>query len=166
MTAEIHRHLADLIEQYGRAKNKKWDSGKFRGIKALSATEKGNIAEDFTVWMGECYGHAAHKNASKRGEWDVKIARTTLEVKMATEDVHGKFQFNGIRYDTKYDLLMVIGISPDDVMFNLYKRKDLMDLPLVNMQKGTNATYKLTRNPGELFSPHKFGEVFAARAQT
>lgn len=157
-------HLIDLISQYKERKNKKWEAGRFRGIKALSTTEKGDVAEDFAVWLGKHYGFAAEKHESKRGQWDVKISNITLEVKVATEDIHGCFQFNGIRYDTKYDRLLVIGISPDRVLFNAYPRRDLMDMPLARMARGTNATYKLTRRPNDLLELNHFQGYFSGKS--
>lgn len=153
-------HLAQLIAKYHAAKNTRWDRGKFVAIKSLSTTEKGNIAEDFAVWLAQHHGHQAKRHQSRRGEWDIKIADKTLEVKTATQDINGNFQFNGIRYDTKYDLLLVVGVLPDSVLFNIYPRKDLMDMPLVNMAKGTNATYKLTRQPSQLRPLSEFPDFF------
>ena len=161
--SEPEKHQASLIAEYAEAAGQeKWSSGQFRLIKTLSTSHKGNIAEDFAVWLAQWHGLAAEKHPSKRGQWDVQIAGVTLEVKVATEDVGGSFQFNGIRYDTKYDQLLVVGISPDRVLFNIYPRRNLMDMPLVRMAKDTNSAFKLTRKPEQLRElgdfPGCFGE--------
>ncbi len=153
-------YLKRLIEQYHADKSTRWDSGRFIAIKALSPTEKGNIAEDFAMWLGEQNGFETERHTSRRGQWDVRIAGRTLEVKAATQDISGNFQFNGIRYDTRYDLLLVIGISPNRVLFNIYPRSDLMDMTLVSMARGSNATYKLTRTLTQLRPLDEFPNFF------
>ncbi len=152
-------YLKKLIA--GSASPQKWARGPFIGIKVLSPTEKGNIAEAFVVRLAQRYNLKAAPHESKRGEYDVMVAGKKLEVKMASEDVKGKFQFNGIRYDTKYDMLCVIGISPDDVRFNIYPKSEVTtNLTLVAMQKNTNATYKLTRKKAELLDLAEFPKFF------
>ena len=79
---------------------------------------------------------------------------------MATQDVNGAFQFNGIRYDYPADLIMVLGIAPDDVWFNLYARRDLVDLTLVSMRKNSNSDFKLTRTPAQLLPVQQFRTRF------
>lgn len=154
-------YLAKLIADTARVSSRKWAKGRFIAIKALSSTEKGNIAEAFVAWLARHHGLKAAPHESKRGEYDVMVAGKKLEVKMASEDVSGNFQFNGIRYDTKYDMLCVIGISPDEVRFNIYtKSKVTTDLTLVAMQKNTNATYKLTRKKTELLDLAEFPNFF------
>ena len=153
-------YLAKLIADTTQASDQKWAKGRLVGIKALSATEKGNIAEDFVVWLAQCYNLKAEPHESKRGEYDVLVADKKLEVKMASEDVSGNFQFNGIRYDTRYDFLCALGISPDQALFNIYPRAQLLNLPLVPMQKGANATFKLTRKKSELLDLSEFPNFF------
>ena len=154
-------YLAKLIADTVQGSPQKWAKGRLVGIKALSATEKGNIAEAFVVWLARHHGLEAAPNESKRGEYDVMVAGKKLEVKMASEDVSGNFQFNGIRYDTKYDMLCVIGISPDEVRFNIYPKSEVTtNLTLVAMQKNTNATYKLTRKKAELLDLAEFPKFF------
>ena len=154
-------YLAKLIADTVQGSPQKWAKGRLVGIKALSSTEKGNIAEAFVVWLARHHGLEADPHESKRGEYDVMVAGKKLEVKMASEDVSGNFQFNGIRYDRKYDMLCVIGISPDDVRFNIYPKSEVTtDLTLVAMQKNTNATYKLTRKKSELLDLAEFPKFF------
>ncbi|MDA8006990.1 MAG: hypothetical protein MPJ81_02130 [Gammaproteobacteria bacterium] len=157
---EPEEHLISLIDKHVLAKSDKWGSGRFRLIKTLSTSHKGDIAEEFAVWLAKWHGFDAEKHKSKRGQWDVRIAGVTLEVKVATEDIGGSFQFNGVRYDTKYDRLLVVGISPDRALFNIYPRRDLMDMPLVRMAKGTNSAFKLTRKAEQLRDLSEFPGFF------
>ena len=157
--------LATLIDDYARSKSQRWDTGRFRAIKALSATEKGNIAEDFVQWLGKYNGFEAERHPSRRGPWDVRVAGFTIEVKMATQDVNGAFQFNGIRYDYQVDLIFVLGIAPDEVWFNLYARRDLFDLTLVSMRKDSNSDFKLTRTPEQLLPVQGFKARFEEKTR-
>ena len=153
-------YLAKLITDTVHGPSDRWAKGRLVGIKALSPTAKGNIAEAFVVWLAQYYNLKAEPHESKRGEYDVMVAGKKLEVKMASEDVSDKFQFNGIRYDTRYDFLCVLGISPDEVSFNIYPRAELLSLPLAPMQKGANASYKLTRKKSELLDLAEFPKFF------
>ena len=153
-------YLAELIADTAHGSSQKWAKGRLVGIKALSSTEKRNIAEAFVVWLARYYNLKAAPHESKRGEYDVMVADKKLEVKMASEDISGKFQFNGIRYDTRYDFLCVLGISSDQVLFNIYPRSELLNLTLVSMQKGANASYKLTRKKSELLDLSEFPNFF------
>lgn len=152
--------LDELIAHYVAARNQQWEIGRFSAIKPLTPTEKGNIAEDFVEWLGQRMGLPTERPESRRGEWDVSIGGTAIEVKVATLDVHGMFQFNGIRRDYNYDLLVVVGIAPSDVWLNVYAKDDLDGLTLVPMQRNTNATFKLTRSPDDLEHPSRFAELF------
>ena len=75
------------------------------------------------------------------------------------------FQFNGIRLDYRYDLLAVVGISPDDVWLNIYTKGELGGLKLVPMQKNTNDIFKLTRSPDDLENPSRFAEIFRRKSK-
>ncbi len=81
---------------------------------------------------------------------------------MASEDVDGNFQFNGIRHDTKYDILCVLGIKPEQIYFNLYSISQLKNLQLTPMARGTSTLFKLTRTPALLLPITKFKSAFAA----
>lgn len=157
--------LCELIAQCVATRNQRWDIGRFRAIKLLTPTEKGNIAEDFVEWLGQNIGFRTERPESRRGEWNVSIGGTTIEVKGATQDVNGMFQFNGIRLDYRYDLLAVVGISPDDVWLNIYTKGELGGLKLVPMQKNTNDIFKLTRSPDDLENPSRFAEIFRRKSK-
>ena len=45
-------------------------------------------------------------------------------------------------------------------MFNIYTRAELLNMTLVSMQKGANASYKLTRKKSELRDLSEFPNFF------
>ena len=162
MTQE-ENYLRQLIaHRLSDPKQEKWTRGAFKDIKALPTTQIGQIAEDFVLYLGEQAGHEVSRPESRRGEYDVAIGGKRFEVKGATEDASGYFQFNGVRTDTKFDFLLVIGVAPDAALFNAYRRKDLLDMSLVSMRKGANSDFKLTRAPAKLRSIGEFNVVIAA----
>ena len=148
--------LANLIAEGLRA-GAKWTNSRFAGITQIPTTNRGEVAEKFAAALLREIGYAdAEQKDNRRGQWDVKAGGQTFEVKMASEDIGGAFQFNGIRYDTQYDLLLVVGVAPDDILFRVFQRRELIDLPLTPMAKGTSGTYKLTRRREQLLTIDEF----------
>ena len=103
----------------------KWADKPLYLIKILANTSKGDLVEDFVTEYSNALGFTAVKNPTRQGDYDVKINNQKFEVKMATEDVSGNFQFNHIRYDYKYDWLLCIGVSPNEILFQVYSKGDL-----------------------------------------
>ena len=75
-----------------------------------------------------------------------------VEVKCATEDVNGSFQFNGLRTDSHYTHCFLLGVAPNTLYFRFVQKKELDGplYPLVSMQAGANASFKLTRRIGTI----------------
>ena len=149
MEEQAHAILIRLLAEM--TPHSKWTDAKFAGIKAIANTNVGQVGERFALEALGALGYAAEANPSPRGEWDIRADGKTMEVKCASEDVGGSFQFNGVRYDTRYDLLLVVGVAPDDILFRFYRRRELLAMTLVPMAKGVAGSYKLTRRPTQLF---------------
>lgn len=161
MPDDHERLLLDILEAAWGRRDAKWRERPFEIAKLMSTTEKGNAVEDFAAALFRQTGQTdVERHHSRRGDWDIRVGGTTFEVKCATMDTGGNFQFNGIRYDTKYDRLLVIGIAPDAVYFDIYRKQAIIDLPLVPMRKGSNSDFKLTRPPSKLRRIAEFGRVF------
>ena len=128
-------------------------------MKKISATKKGNIAEDFLEKTLRFIGYQnIEVKKGRRGDWDVSLEnKVFFEVKIATEDIHSSFQFNGIRYDTQYTHLFCLGITPNDIKYLIVEKKLLGLCPykLVSMAKGSNSAFKLTQ---KLENLKKFAE--------
>ena len=83
----------------------------------------------------------------------MRIEGASFELKTATEDVHGSFQFNHIRYHRPYDALLCLGITPENILFDAWSKAEVVTGRagrLVSMDKGSSATHKLTRRRGQL----------------
>lgn len=131
----------------------KWEGKPLYGIKILANTSKGDLIEDFVTEYSNALGLSAIRNPTRQGDYDVKIGGRKFEVKMATEDLTGNFQFNHIRYDYRYDYLLCIGISPSEILFQVYRKGDLAEGragTLVSMGRGQNSSFKLTKAKRDL----------------
>jgi hypothetical protein len=140
--------------------NPKWNQGDFIGIKTVSNTKVGSIGQDFIE--GLCNALSITCNFPLRenntrmtqSPWDIEICGVKFELKTATEDTNGSFQFNHLRYHRPYDAVLCLGVTPNKLYFGLWSKADVVTGKagnLVTMEKGANASYKLTKKPSNLF---------------
>ncbi len=146
----------DSIKKFPNAE--KWVGAEFAGIKTASNTSVGNIGEDFVLNYSKSLGFDA-VISDTRTSWDIKINGICYELKTATEDVHEKFQFNHFRTHRKYDAAICLGVSPNDLFFCVLTKSELLQKPLVSMEKGANASYKWTLPRSELWPIKKFKQM-------
>ena len=155
---EILKRIAD-----SKSKLDKWDGSTFGFIKRLPTSNIGEIGEEFILELCKMFiDNNAELNPKSRDEFDIKILNKKVEIKTATEDTSGSFQFNGIRYHRKYDYLLVLGISPDTIYFNFYTAADVKSQKignLVSMEKGAVGSQKLTRKKAQLHEISHFEKI-------
>jgi len=75
-------------------------------------------------------------------------ARDKVEVKTAGLGANGGFQFNHVRLDKDYRWLILLGVCPDDVLFDYYEKAQVIDGSagsLVNMAEGQEVTAKIAK---------------------
>ncbi|CAA6817913.1 MAG: Unknown protein [uncultured Sulfurovum sp.] len=138
----------------------KWDTGDYSGIKTISNLKVGNVGEAFIVKVCHDLG-IDYTIPTDKGPWDIVINGIKFEVKTATEDVNGSFQFNHIRYHREYEAVLCLGISPTSLQFNLWSKADIVTGKagrLVSMEKNANASYKLTKRKNTLYEIELFKE--------
>ena len=136
----------------------KWADKDFFRLKLASSTEKGNIAEDFFKTMLNTGGHQnVEIPEDRRGPYNVRLRSGNkiidFGVALATQDTNNNFQFNGIRLDTEYDYLFCLGILPEATKFLMVPKLWLNsrnDYRMVEMAKGGDITFKLTRKEAQL----------------
>ena len=83
----------------------------------------------------------------------MEIEGRKFEVKTASEDISGAFQFNHVRLDRNYDYLLCFGIRPESLTFNAWKKGVLSEGvagTLVRMAEGQSVTHKLTKSPEQM----------------
>jgi hypothetical protein len=139
----------------------KWNSARFGKIKIISNTKVGTVGQLFVEKICEKLKLKFENPKNKEGKntsqspWDLKIEDITFEIKAATEDVNGSFQFNHLRYHRDYEAVLCIGIAPNDVYFNIFSKKQISSGEagkLVTMEKAGEASYKLTKKKEKLFT--------------
>lgn len=137
-----------------------WLGERFEAMKLASATEKGNLAENFLAKLIESLGYSnVEVIPGRRGDYDVGVGRGArkkrLEVKLATQDTSRNFQFNGIRHDTNYTHLFCLGVMRETIRYLMIRKEWLTtkrdQYHLVSMTRGANATFKLTRSVEGMF---------------
>lgn len=156
LNQQIKQLFINSLEKYPNSS--KWFSGDFIGIKTVSNTNVGNVGEDFILNYCKLLGLSAEKSPN-RTSWDIKINGITYELKTATEDVHGKFQFNHFRTHRQYEAAICLGVSPNEIKFDVLTKAELLKKPLVSMEKNANASFKWTRAKKDLIDITKFKEM-------
>lgn len=125
-----------------------WEGKRFKPVKILSSGDKGLLGEELLHRLLQRIGYQPEIQKGRRGEWDVKVegkkGEAKFEVKVATQDTSGSHQFNGIRLDTEYSHLFLLGIGFDKLGYKIIDKRDFGGYSLTPMQKGTNSTFKLT----------------------
>jgi len=149
------------------ADHTKWNGAPFEKIKKISNTKVGDVGQDFLERVCgelgfECIFPENKKGRrAKQSPWDVQINGVKFELKTASEDVSGSFQFNHIRYHRNYEGVICIGVSPDSIYFDIWSKAEVATGKagtLVSMEKGANASYKLTKRPTQLKPIANFAE--------
>jgi len=143
----------------------KWDNQPLLLIKIMANSTKGDLGELFITRYCKALGMTVADKASRLGDYDVKINGDEFEVKMATEDINGNFQFNHIRYDYDYDWILCLGVAPAEIVFDIFSKSDLVTKKagkLVSMGRGQNSSFKLTKRKSTLHPIEKFKERMLA----
>lgn len=150
------------------ADNPKWKEGNFVDIKTVSNTKVGSVGQDFIESLCAALSIACKFPVNEDGKrltqspWDIDILDVKFELKTATEDTGGKFQFNHLRYHRSYDAVLCLGVTPNELYFGLWSKADVATGKagnLVSMEKGANASYKLTKKPAGLMPIADFEQV-------
>jgi len=84
---------------------------------------------------------------------DMQIAKHPFEVKTASLGANGTFQFNHVRMDRMYEHLLCLGICPEQIVFNMWRKGDVAEGKagsLVRMAEGQSVTYKITKRLSEM----------------
>ncbi len=154
---DAHDLLRQVLESH--SDTDKWVGEPFEKIKRVSNSKVGEVGEDFVAKLCDKFGLSYEFPTNQKGRrsrqnpWDMRIEDAELEVKTASEDVNGSFQFNHFRYQREYRGAVCIGISPGDIFVGAWTKAELTTGRaghLVSMERGGSASYKLTKKPDSL----------------
>ncbi len=149
----IYKKFLQMLNQFEQQilAESHWGGERFEKVKGvMSNTHIGELGENFVeeLLKESKKFNVVERPPSKRGEYDIMVDGIKFEIKTATMDISMAFQFNGIRYDTKYDYLLLFGISPTDLYYKIVK--NVRDIKMVSMAKNSNASFKHTVKPSDL----------------
>lgn len=145
--------LLDVIREH--TPKSKWTNATLAPFRGVANTNRGDIGEDFLFRYLTHFGLSVERSASRVESWDMEIEGRRFEVKTASEDTSGAFQFNHIRLDRKYEYLLCLGIRPEEIRFGVWRKGEVSEGDagtLVRMAEGQSVTHKLTK-PAERLQP-------------
>ena len=143
--------MLEVIEEHTPAS--KWTGATLEPFRQVANTNRGDIGEEFVARYLNQFEIPVIGSASRIYPWDLDIAGLKFEVKTASEDSGGSFQFNHIRLDRGYDYLLCLGIRPEEILFNGWRKGDVSEGAagsLVRMAEGQSVTHKLTKRPQDM----------------
>ncbi len=129
-----------------------WRDSPLIGYRLLGNTNRGAIGEEFIRRYLEQHGIKT-SNGGRTSRTDLRIESHPFEVKTASLGANGTFQFNHVRLDRNYSYLLCLGICPDRLVFNMWRKGDVAENKagtLVRMAEGQAVTYKLTKKVGDM----------------
>ena len=129
-----------------------WQGSKLAGYRQLGNTNRGQIGEDFVRRYLDAAGVDV-SNGTRTAPTDLVIEGQRFEVKTASLGANGTFQFNHVRLDRDYNYLLCLGICPDKIVFNAWRKGIISEGgagSLVRMAEGQSTTHKLTKRLAEM----------------
>ena len=131
-----------------------WTGSPLEGYRYLGNTNRGEIGEEFIRRYLARFGIHV-RNGSRAARTDMEIAGHRFEVKTASLGANGTFQFNHLRHDRNYRYLLCLGICPNAVVFNIWRKGEIAEGgagTLVRMAEGQGVTYKLTKKLDDMLA--------------
>ena len=125
-----------------------WLTSPLRAYRDLGNTNRGEIGEEFIRRYLKAAGIDVGKKGNRTSITDMNIAGHRFEVKTASLGAKGTFQFNHVRLDRNYEYLLCLGICPNKIVFNMWRKGDVAEAKagsLVRMAEGQAVTWKLTK---------------------
>ena len=159
--------MNNVVSGYGNAA--KWRKAPLGDVKLLSNTHVGNAGQDFIREWCQAEGISWKDAPSKQSSWDAEIDGKRYEIKTATEDTNDNFQFNHIRHHRDYDGVLCLGIAPNAILFGIWTKAEIATGKagnLVTMDKGSSATFKLTKKKADLLPIKQFKQTIQAAGES
>ncbi len=143
--------MLEVIQEH--TPTSKWFGATLEPFRQVANTNRGDIGEEFIFRYLSNSGITVGKGVSRIEAWDLEVGSLKFEVKTASEDRGGSFQFNHIRLDRNYDYLLCLGIRPEEILFNGWRKGEVSEGDagsLVRMAEGQSVTHKLTKRPRDM----------------
>lgn len=130
-----------------------WIDSPLLGYRELGNTNRGEIGEEFIRRYLRAVDIEVADKGNRAAITDLQIATHHFEVKTASLGANGTFQFNHVRLDRKYEYLLCLGICPQEIVFNMWRKGDVAENKagtLVRMAEGQAVTWKLTKKLSDM----------------
>ena len=124
-----------------------WRDSPLARYRMLGNTNRGAIGEEF-IRRYLALNDIEVGNGGRASPTDLQVGNLRFEVKTASLGANGTFQFNHVRMDRDYDYLLCLGICPNQVVFEMWRKGAVAENRagrLVRMAEGQAVTYKLTK---------------------
>ena len=147
--------LVSIIKEH--APEDIWQDSTLIGYRMLGNTNRGEIGEEFIRRYLTQNGLEV-SNGNRTSKTDVRVNRLKFEIKTASLGANQTFQFNHVRLDRDYDYLLCLGICPNEVVFNIWRKGVVAENragKLVRMAEGQSVTYKLTKKLSDMMEISK-----------
>ena len=145
-----------------------WQGSPLIGYRMLGNTNRGEIGEEFIRRYLAQHGIKTN-NGNRASRTDFRIGDLRFEVKTASLGANGTFQFNHVRLDRMYAYLLCLGVCPDRLVFNMWRKGEVAEHKagtLVRMAEGQAVTYKLTKKLDDMADieglPTRIGEALSS----
>lgn len=129
----------------------KWVGSKYIAVKESSTTAKGVFGQNYTNDLLNEMGIKSEIINGGIGDFDLEIEKSVkIEHKLATEDTHESFQFNGFMKRADFDFAFCLGVSPNELYFKVIT-KDRVNKLTTHMYKKGGDGFKYTEKKKNMF---------------
>lgn len=152
--------MVDIIKDH--SPENIWRESPLHAYRDLGNTNRGEIGEEFVRRYLTVAGITVSPKGNRAAITDLQIAGRQFEVKTASLGAKNTFQFNHVRLDRHYEYLLVLGVCPLEIVFNLWRKGDVAEGKagtLVRMAEGQAVTWKLTKRLSTMLPIEKLPEM-------
>jgi len=143
-----------------------WTGTPMESFRRLGPTNRGEAGERFMQRFLVPLGVRV-ENGTRTDETDWKIEGKRSEVKTASLGTNDTFQFNHVRLDHDYAILVATGVCPSDIVCDAWLKSEVAAGKagkLARMARGQSVTYKITRPLGKMRPIHHLPAIIRALA--
>lgn len=131
---DVKKTLREVAE--GDSIAKIWENKKYGDIQRITNPKKGDLGEKFMKKWFEMFGYPCDISGRirKRGGDNIDLLvrldkdseKERVEVKLASLDIGGKYQFNWIPIKNDYALIVFLGINPENIYLSIKTKKEII----------------------------------------
>ncbi|MYA67237.1 MAG: hypothetical protein F4Y22_08290, partial [Gammaproteobacteria bacterium] len=103
-----------------------WQDSPLAEYRMLGNTNRGEIGEEFVRRYLRTFNFDVG-NGNRTSRTDLQVNGRAFEVKTASLGAKGTFQFNHVRLDREYEYLLCLGICPNELRFNIWRKGEVAE---------------------------------------